>query len=92
MNKLNQAGDVLTHPKLGPGEWIVVSTAMAGGGTGHGPHDVYAPGHQLTLRRLKDGTNEIDWVIGERKFHQSGDFRPEVMLEDATLVRSLSQA
>jgi len=27
---------------------------MTGGGTGHGPHDVYPDGHQLTLQKIKN--------------------------------------
>jgi hypothetical protein len=77
---LNQVGDVIAHRKIGPGEWVVVSTCMTGGGTGHGPHDVYPDGHQLTLRLLKPGTNEIVWSRRAVKLYQSGCFTDAVML------------
>jgi len=79
-SSFNWPGDVLVHRKLGAGEWVVVSTCLTGGGTGHGGYDVYPDGHQLTLRRLKPGTDQIDWAVDEQKFYQSGSFVDAVML------------
>ena len=88
-SSFNRTGQVLVHPKLGKGEWVVVSTCMTGGGTGHGPGDVYPDGHQLTLRRLKQGTDQIDWSKDEQEFYQSGCFTDEVMLPYVKPVRKL---
>lgn len=86
---MNSAGDVLKDEKLGSGEWVVVSTVMTGGGTAHGPHDVYPNGHQLTLRKLIEGTDKIDWKAKEKKFYQSGCFIESAMLREPVLTRSL---
>lgn len=76
--KKNKIGDLIAHEKLGDGEWRVTATAMTGGGTGHGPHDIYPDGHQLTLMRDRDG--EIDWSEEPKEFYQSGCFDDSVML------------
>jgi hypothetical protein len=76
--KLNKTGDVIEHPKLGPGLYRVVSTTMTGGGTGHGPLDVFPDGHQLTLMRECDGV--IDWTKKPKRFYQTGCFVDSVML------------
>jgi len=86
---MNKTEDVIKHKKLGKGEWVVISTTMTGGGTGHGPHDIYPDGHQITCRKLKPNSNEIDWTVKEKKFYQSGSFINEVMLKDPTLVRRI---
>jgi len=78
---MNKQGDVIKHKKLGDGEWVVVSTCMTGGGTGHGPHDIYPDGHQITVRKLEIGTNCIDWSVEEMKFYQSGGFIDAVMID-----------
>ena len=44
-------GDVLTIPEKG-GLWVVEEAGWSGGGTGHGPHDVYPDGLHVTARRL----------------------------------------
>lgn len=48
------------------GEYVVTSTVMDGGGTGHGPHDVYPDGYHVFLKSI-DGEHEVD-------FYQSGCF------------------
>jgi hypothetical protein len=48
------------------GRYLVYRTAMEGGGTGMGPHDVYPDGHHVYCRRLDDGV-EVD-------FYQTGAF------------------
>jgi len=54
------------------GTYAVVRTAMDGGGTGHGPGDVYPDGHHVYCRRVSDGKR-----VG---FYQSGCFN--AMIED----------
>lgn len=48
------------------GEYVVTGTAMDGGGTGHGPHDVFPNGHHVFAEKLDNGTR-VD-------FYQSGAF------------------
>lgn len=48
------------------GEYIVVKTVMDGGGTGHGPHDLYPDGHHVYCERTHDRM-KID-------FYQTGCF------------------
>ena len=70
--KFNQKGDVVSHRSIGPGEWVVIWTDMSGGGTGHGPHDIYPDGYRLILRKLKKGTKgQIVWSTPEREYYQS---------------------
>ena len=85
----NHTGDVLVHSKLGKGEWVVVSTCLTGGGTGHGPHDVYPDGHQLTLRLLKPDSDQIVWSRKAQQFYQSGCFVDAVMLSYVKPARRL---
>jgi hypothetical protein len=48
------------------GKYIVTKTVMDGGGTGHGPHDVYPNGHHVFCESL-DGKRRVD-------FYQTGCF------------------
>ena len=48
------------------GKYIVTKTTRDGGGTGHGPHDVYPDGHHVLCQNLDNGY-EVD-------FYQSGAF------------------
>jgi hypothetical protein len=89
--KRNKVGDVLIHNKLGRDRWVVVATVMTGGGTGHGPHDIYPDGHRLTLRRLLPGTDNIDWATPEEEFYQSGSFVEKVMLNDPIALYNLEK-
>lgn len=81
--KFNKVGDILKDPQLGRGTFIVVKTAYTGGGTGHGPHDVYPDGHQIkllpvTIRETKKAKKivgiDIDNRAREREYFQSGSF------------------
>lgn len=76
--KLNKIGDLIKHPKLGEHEHRVIATAKTGGGTGHGPHDKYPDGHQITLMPEEGG--HVDWRSEPKKFFQSGCFDESVML------------
>jgi len=53
------------------GRYVVYSTATDGGGTGHGPNDVYPDGHHVFCDRLdsvvRDKSHRVD-------FYQSGCF------------------
>lgn len=48
------------------GQYIVYDTALTGGGTGHGPHDVYPDGHRVFCVQIGTGT-KVD-------FYQTGHF------------------
>ena len=49
------------------GKYIVVKTNSEGGGTGHGPHDVYPDGHRVYCVKADDSTVKVD-------FYQTGSF------------------
>lgn len=58
---------------LNPGIFVVVEAKLTGGGTGHGKHDIYPDGWEITAKRLKeDGSYDSD--SEEIKFFQSGSF------------------
>lgn len=63
------------------GKYIVVKTAFDGGGTGHGPHDVYPDGHHVFCVKEDDDKVKID-------FYQSGSFT--AMIEDIEPVGKAS--
>jgi len=48
------------------GKYIVTKTTFDGGGTGHGPHDVYPDGHHVFCKKI-DSKVRVD-------FYQSGCF------------------
>lgn len=49
------------------GRYVVYKVAFDGGGTGHGPGDVYPNGHHVFAERLDDPSIKVD-------FYQSGCF------------------
>ena len=49
------------------GRYVVYKTSYDGGGTGHGPHDVFPSGHHVFCERLDDQSVKVD-------FYQSGSF------------------
>jgi len=49
------------------GRYVVYKTSYDGGGTGHGPHDIYPDGHHVFCERLDDRKVKVD-------FYQSGCF------------------
>jgi hypothetical protein len=70
--------------------FVVTGTEMSGGGTGHGPGDIYPDGHGVTAQRI---TTE-GWAMGDKVFfRQSGSFTNMILPEfievvgDVTLVR-----
>jgi len=54
-------------------EYVVVEARMQGGGTGHGPHDVFPDGWHVIAKRLKPGRK---WDPGgeEITFYMTGCF------------------
>jgi hypothetical protein len=70
-------------------EWLVIDTAMTGGGTGHGPHDVYPDGHEVTIQMLPYGTRIPDpkYTI---KFYQTGCFHNLIEPKEIELMKSLN--
>jgi hypothetical protein len=54
MKKTKQAkrGDVIQSQDLGSGLWLVEEAGWGGGGTGHGPHDIYPDAWQVCVRKL----------------------------------------
>lgn len=73
MRRNLKVGDVFRSDKLPKGDYVVEETAMTGGGTGHGPYDIYPDGHRVTARRLnRDGTyNSRNRQV---EFYQTGSF------------------
>jgi hypothetical protein len=64
--------------KIGKMRFRVVSTYLGGGGTGHGPHDVYPDGHHVTAATMKGRIITV-------KFYQTGCFIGMVDPKDITL-------
>lgn len=101
MRKLLGIGDVIalngervtfetkarSHGGYAPeGEYVVLATALEGGGTGHGPHDVYPDGHNVYCQKLNsDGSFDSDGL--KISFYQSGCFA--FMIEDIAPVRKM---
>jgi hypothetical protein len=58
-------------------EYLVVKTEMNGGGTGHGPHDVFPDGHCVDAIKL--GTGRSFDPNGLRiQFYQTGSFNCKI--------------
>lgn len=73
------AGDV--------GNYVVVDARQTGGGTGHGPHDVYPDGWYITARQLLESGSYNS--KGRRiSFYQSGCFT--VMHERVSVIRKMT--
>lgn len=61
----------------GTAEFVVERTAMDGGGTGHGPHDVYPDGWHVYARRLNHNRT-YNPQAEQMDFYQSGSFNSVV--------------
>lgn len=72
------------------GEYVVIKTAETGGGTGHGPHDVYPDGHNVIAKKLKNGA--YDPKGKTISFYQSGSFTCEVLPEAITFLRKMEMS
>lgn len=84
-----QIGDVFTSPKL-QGKWVVEETAMTGGGTGHGPHDVYPDGWHVSARRLTT-LGYYDPTGMTTHFYQSGCFTNMIRPDEVTVVGKMKR-
>lgn len=62
------------------GEYVVIKTAMTGGGTGHGPNDVFTDGHRVWCQKTSDSNVNVD-------FYQTGCFT--AMIRD---IKPIGQA
>lgn len=58
------------------GKYVVIKTTSDGGGTGHGPNDVYPNGHHVFCRKIPNGKSYEDNLKVEHEvdFYQSGCF------------------
>ncbi|MGD9697525.1 hypothetical protein [Acinetobacter sp.] len=65
------------------GKYVVYKTVSDGGGTGHGPHDVYPNGYHVYCEKYDDTKVKVD-------FYQSGDF--EAMIKDIKPVGKLPES
>jgi len=70
--KRAQTGDVILLPDSDH-KYVVIDTAFDGGGTGHGPHDIFPNGHHVWAKPLK---NDLTYDPQARTidFYQSGCF------------------
>lgn len=88
LNRLNVAASYAAVAKtddceVGDSLWVVIKTEMSGGGTGHGPHDVYPDGWGVTAAEItEDGS-----PTGRRIFfRQSGCFTNELLPDAVKIV------
>lgn len=75
----------------GGAKFVVENAALEGGGTGHGPFDVYPDGWHVTARRLKkDGTYDPS---GECiTFYMTGSFTIMVDSKDLRIVGKMERS
>lgn len=98
MKRNLKVGDVFSIPSINY-PCLVVKTKLTGGGTGHGPHDIYPDGHcvwyvqlsQDEVDAMKDGEllieNEGDHgELHSAEFFQSGCFNGLIEPKDVTLI------
>lgn len=74
------------HFIINENEFVVIRTAFDGGGTGHGPHDVYPDGHHVFCKALKNGKYDKNGI--EINFYQSGSFT--CMIENIIPIRKMT--
>ena len=76
-----------TDKTRGRARFVVEATEMTGGGTGHGPGDVYPDGWHVTARRLRDdGAYDPDGEV--IRFYQTGCFN--CMVEAPSIVGKMA--
>ena len=78
--RTNGAGETLNTKKFA-GSYLVQDARSQGGGTGHGPGDVYPDGHHIIATKLKSG-NEYNPNGGLISFYQSGCFNAMIEPKD----------
>lgn len=66
------------HPVPKPGNYRVVRTEYSGGGTGHGPHDIFPDGHKVFAQPVGKDSPTIS-------FYQTGCFT--AMIENPKIVK-----
>lgn len=76
--------------RLANSKWLVVKTEMTGGGTGHGPNDVYPDGHKVTAIRLNDDDSysENNQTV---QFWQTGSFNSMIEIDQIRLLGTMKQ-
>lgn len=86
--KKAQVGDVIIIDEKKALEYIIIQAELEGGGTGHGPHDIYPDGWHVKARKLNsDGSyNPKAETID---FYQSGSFTN--MKEKVKIVGKMKQ-
>ena len=56
-DKLAKVGDMIKLPKKNDPKgstWVVINAEMTGGGTGHGPHDIYPDAWHVSAMRVSE--------------------------------------
>jgi len=66
--------------------YVVTRTAMTGGGTGHGPGDVYPDGHKVYSIPIDEQDDENE--IGRCEFYQSGSFMGRILPDEIVWLGS----
>ncbi len=69
--------------------WVVVETATTGGGTGHGPHDVFPDGHQVTIKLLNYNNKGLLKGHHSIRFYQSGCFTGLIPPKEIELIEEV---
>lgn len=70
-------GDVIKLPKDSL-EYLVIGAGLGGGGTGHGPTDIYPDGWQVTIQKL-DEAGSYNPKTKRITFYQSGCFSNKIL-------------
>lgn len=73
-------------------QWIVTAAQWAGGGTGHGPHDVYPDGWQLKLQKMKSDKYDPEGEMVVRYEEGTGCFMRTAHLLDYTFLRTMKRS
>ncbi len=72
------------------GEYVITDTRIDGGGTGHGPHDIFPDGYHVTAVML-----ELDGSYNENRicidFYQSGCFTAMILPNEIKPVRKMQR-
>ena len=86
--KKAMVGDIIIPDEEKGIEYVVVRAELEGGGTGHGPHDIFPGGWHITARMLQeDGSYDPKMDVIE--FYQSGCFTN--MKEEVKIIDKMEQ-
>ena len=69
------------------GRWIVTKTSSSGGGTGHGPNDVYPNGHLVECERIVGRCCDYKMKVS---FYQTGCFTAMIKEDAVDIVGQAS--